>query len=227
MNSVGKDKEPNPWLTIPASDYENHMSSPDVDQLRFLNDAFHAVLSKYHPARILVAGCATGNGFEHIDYDVAERVVALDINPEYLRVLGERYSGHLNKIELVCSDVNACRFKPRAFDLIHCALLFEYLDPAETVRNLSGWLSNDGVLTVILQLPDETLKNVSDTPFNSLKRLESIMRLVDPREFDSIASSNRLRKVGEETRQLKSGKKFYAAVFALRSDRRRSRAHTG
>ena len=190
------------------------MSSPDVDQLRFLSEAFKAIMFQYHPARVLVAGCTTGNGFEHIDFDSVERVVGVDINPEYLSILRERYEVYMQKIELVCNDINACTFMPETFDLIHCALLFEYVDPVETVRNMVRWLSRRGVLAVVLQLPDDKLKDVSDTRFSSLKRLESIMHLVEPEEFDAIVLSEGLKQVRKEIRQLTSGKKFYMTVFA-------------
>lgn len=209
-----ENKPENPWLTIPAADYEDHMNSPNVDQLRFLNDIFKEFLSKYHPKRMLVAGCATGNGFEHIDFSIIRRVVALDINPEYLDILRQRYSKYMNKIEIICNDINACKFRPQSFDLIHCALLFEYVDPAETIRSIAQWLSRNGFLTVVLQLPDKNLKQVSETEFNSLKQLDKIMRLVDSHEFNIIISANKLIKITEETKQLKSGKKFYTAVYA-------------
>jgi ubiquinone/menaquinone biosynthesis C-methylase UbiE len=214
---MDKNKAKNPWLTIPAADYENHMNSPDVNQLRFLSNVFKMILSSYHPTSILVVGCATGNGFEHINFDTTERVVAIDINLEYLNILRKRYSKYLNKIELICNDVNDCKFEPNTFDLIHCALLFEYVNPAKTVRNITKWLSSNGVLTVVLQLPDKTSKPVSDTPFNSLKRLDKIMHLVNPQEFNQIALSNYLTQVSEEITQLKSAKEFYISIYGVKS----------
>jgi ubiquinone/menaquinone biosynthesis C-methylase UbiE len=213
LNSMDKDNAQNPWLTIPVADYEGHMDSPNVGQTRFLSAVFKTVLSDYHPARILVVGCATGNGFEHIDFDSIERIVALDINPGYLGVLRKRYSNYLDKIELICNDVNACKFEPHTFDLIHCGLIFEYVDPAKAVRNITKWLSRSGFLTIVLQVPDKKLKKVSDTSYNSLKRLDKIMHLVDPQEFNSIALSNNLTQVKEEIAQLKSGKEFYTSVY--------------
>jgi len=190
------------------------MNSPAVGQLQFLSSVFKSVMSEYHPTRVLIVGCTTGNGFEHIDFDAVEHVAAVDINPEYLSVLRERYNGYMQKIELVCSDINACAFQPKAFDLIHCALLFEYVDPAETVRNIARWLSCTGVLTVVLQLRDDVLKKVSDSPFSSLKRLDAIMHLLEPEEFNEIALSNGLEQVRNEVTQLQSGKKFSTAVYA-------------
>lgn len=82
----------NPWLDIPLDDYEGHMSSPAVAQLQALNELFAAVLASLRPKSLVVFGCAAGNGFEHIDPCVTERVVGVDINPAYLQALKERSS---------------------------------------------------------------------------------------------------------------------------------------
>jgi len=37
----------NPWLQIPASDYEGHMGSPEVAQLTLLAQTFKEALNKY------------------------------------------------------------------------------------------------------------------------------------------------------------------------------------
>ncbi len=37
----------NPWLRIPAADYEGHMSSPNVAQQSFLAQTFKESLDKY------------------------------------------------------------------------------------------------------------------------------------------------------------------------------------
>ena len=70
----------NPWLDIPPDDYENHMSSPEVQQLQALNTLFKKVLDTVRPSSLAVIGCTTGNGFEHIDTRVTKRIVGIDIN---------------------------------------------------------------------------------------------------------------------------------------------------
>lgn len=72
----------NPWLRIPASDYEGHMNSPDVRQGEFLNRFFSEALAAFKPSAVLVCGCSTGNGLEHIDPTITEHVVGFDINPD-------------------------------------------------------------------------------------------------------------------------------------------------
>ena len=56
----------NPWLRIPASDYEAHMALPQVSQTQALNKLMASSLAQYTPRSLAVIGCTTGNGFEHI-----------------------------------------------------------------------------------------------------------------------------------------------------------------
>lgn len=208
------DGKKNPWFSVPAKDYENHMGSPEVGQLQFLNDVFRKVLYDFRPRRIAVIGCTTGNGFEHIDFSSINKIVAIDINPEYIKVLRDRFSKNLSKIETICADINECDFNAGSFDLIHCALMFEYLDPSCLLKNINKWLVKKGIMSVVLQVADENLKAVTDTPYKSIKNLESIIRLVKPDVFDSIARSHGFTVVKDKFERMKSGKKFYVAAFS-------------
>ena len=106
----------NPWLQIPASDYEDHMSLPEVAQAQALNKLMASALKEYTPASIAVIGCTTGNGFEHIDAAHTRRVVGVDINPVYLGMLEKRFAGRIFDLELVEADVAAPVFR---LSLIH------------------------------------------------------------------------------------------------------------
>lgn len=63
----------NPWLQIPASDYEGHMSSPNIAQQQFLAQTFQEVLSKYDSTFIAYLECTTGNGLEFVNSDVTKK----------------------------------------------------------------------------------------------------------------------------------------------------------
>jgi LmbE family N-acetylglucosaminyl deacetylase len=65
---------PNPWLDIPADDYVGHMSDAVVAQHPALNRILRETLEDVRPASVLVLGCSTGNGFEHIDPGATSRV---------------------------------------------------------------------------------------------------------------------------------------------------------
>src|SRR5438309_637460 len=50
----------NPWLQIPLTDYEGHMSLPYVAQADLLADLFGLALQRHLPDSVAVLGCAGG-----------------------------------------------------------------------------------------------------------------------------------------------------------------------
>lgn len=211
----GKEKTDNPWLTIPAADYEAHMSNPAVGQLQFLSGVIGQHLDQFDPESVAVVGCATGNGFEHIDPARVKRIVGIDINPRFLEIVRRRFARTLPGLELVCTDVSNCRLEPQSLDFVHCGLILEYVDPKTVFHKAAGWLRHGGILAVVLQLPSEGKPNVTQTEYTSLKRLEPIMKLVDPRQVETLAERHHFGLVRGETRALESGKEFYVGVFRL------------
>jgi ubiquinone/menaquinone biosynthesis C-methylase UbiE len=101
----------NPWLQIPASDYEAHMALPEVAQAQALSKLMASALVQYTPASLAVIGCTTGNGFEHINTAYTHRVVGIDINPAYLEILETRFGERIPGLELVEADVTARGFR--------------------------------------------------------------------------------------------------------------------
>ncbi|MEJ2636246.1 MAG: class I SAM-dependent methyltransferase [Calditrichia bacterium] len=207
-------QEINPWLTIPAADYEGHMNSPQVDQLSFLSRIFRDVLEKYMPRHLAVIGCTTGNGFEHIDFSVTRQVTAVDINPEYIEVLRHRYSRHLDRIETICADLMDCHPAQHSFDLVHGALIFEYVDPAPALHRIGKWLLPGGRLSVVLQLESAKQGPVSESGYQSVKSVAGIMRLIPPDQFSAIAAAQNFRLESGETETLPSGKEFFKGIYS-------------
>ena len=107
----------NPWLDISEADDVGHMSSPAVDQRRVLNGLFREVLQNHHPKAVLVVGCSTGNGFEHVDPEVTERVTALEISPTFVRRVAEQFSKSGFALDVRCANVEDASLEPDAFDL--------------------------------------------------------------------------------------------------------------
>lgn len=85
----------NPWLDIPLEDYEGHMSSPGVAQLKALADLFEEALNQCRPKSVAILGIAGGNGLERIDISVTNQIVGIDIHPTYLEVVRNRRPGNL------------------------------------------------------------------------------------------------------------------------------------
>jgi hypothetical protein len=202
----------NPWLSIPASDYEGHMGSPGVGQLAFLSAVFGEILEEFRPASLAVLGCATGNGFERIDPARARRVIGIDINPEYLEIARTRFASRLPGLELIRADLAAVELEPGSCDLVHAALVLEYAAPAIVVPKAAAWLAPGGVLGVILQCPAGGGK-VTETAYTSLRALEASMRLVDPTELAELARVNGLDEVRARTVAPAGGKSFFVGIY--------------
>ena len=76
----------NPWLSIPASEYDEHMAHPAVQQRAFLDRVFASALSEHKPRSVALLGCATGGGLEFIDTATTMQVTAVDLNPEFVKM---------------------------------------------------------------------------------------------------------------------------------------------
>ena len=198
----------NPWLDIPGDDYVGHMSSAAVGQYQALNRIFREALTDVRPRSVLVLGCSTGNGLEHIDPAVTSRVVAVDINAAYLRQLALRFPSPGFSLEPRCADLDTCGYDAEAFDLVHAGLVFEYLDWWRVLPAIAAALRAGGVLSVVLQRPSSQVSAVTPTRFASLRSLESIFRFVDPDRLMSSAAPLGLRAELRQALPLPAGKVF-------------------
>lgn len=203
----------NPWLEIPAGDYEGHMGSPQVGQLQMLSERLGKVTAATRPARAAVLGCTTGNGFEHFDPLVTRTLVGVDINPEYLEIARVRFGGYGGKLELVCADLDAWDCGGQRFDLVHAGLVFEYVEAGRLLGRIARALAPGGTLSVVLQLPVEGLPAVSQTRYTSLEKLGPIFRHYQPEEFRALAGQAGLGETEGEICTLPSGKEFYFGLF--------------
>jgi ubiquinone/menaquinone biosynthesis C-methylase UbiE len=204
----------NPWLRVSAADYDGHMGLETVGQTKALNDIFAGLMQQYPPKKgICVLGCATGNGFEHIPNDKMVRVVGVDINLNYLHLVRKRHGERLRWLELQARDVMRCEFPNGAFDHIHAALFFEYVDPAPVLERIRPWLRDGGVLTVVLQHPSESVGSVSESPFEGVKILHDVINLIRPDEFAKLAIDAGFNLISQERVPLPQGKAFEVMVW--------------
>ena len=207
------EKMENPWLQVPAADYDGHMSSPNVDQLSFLGMTFKEALGRYDCSAVAVLGCATGNGLEYIDRHETGKLTAIDINPEYLEIVWQRFKKSLAGLEIMEADLETCELEKNAYSLIFAGLVFEYLCPQKVLSRIVGCLKQKGVMVIVLQIPAKDVEKVTETPYTSLKKLESIMHLVSPQAFKAMAHDVGLEKLESETVTIGSGKSFYIGTY--------------
>ena len=203
----------NPWLDIPEADYVGHMSSPLVNQRPVLNRLLREVLERVRPRTVLVLGCSTGNGLEHVDRDVTSRLTVVDVNPAYLRRLVERLPNPGFELDVRCGDLADTVFEQEAFDLVHAGLVLEYVEWPSLLPRLARTLTAHGVLSVVVQLPSSSSPAVTPTGFASLQSLESLFRFVEPDALVDAARDARLTLRGRRTEALPSGKAFEVLRF--------------
>ena len=201
----------NPWLEIPASDYERHMEQ--VGQLQLINRVFQYLVASVAAKSVVILGCTTGNGVEHIDFSRITRIVGIDINPDYLELARQRYGTNAEQIEWRCADLNTVNIGDREFDLIYGALIFEYLDVDMVLPKIYQALRPTGRLGVVLQLPTQELPAVSATPYTSLEKLASIMKLLTAEQFRASAMRHRLVEIEGQCITLSSGKTFFVGIY--------------
>jgi SAM-dependent methyltransferase len=205
---------PNPWTVVPAADYEKHMGPDGVDQLAPLSGVFQEVYLAAQPDRVLVLGCGTGNGIEHVDPAVTHRVVGVDVNLQYLGVARQRFFHLGARLELYCAEAEKFRTQPASFDLVHVGLLFEYLHPEVLVRKISEWIAPGGTCSVVLQLPGG---EAPAAPTKTLQIIEKAMKLVPPDELTRLFEHYGLPRKRAKTLPLKHGKSFWVGVFGRAS----------
>lgn len=203
----------NPWLSIPAEEYDLHLSHPSVRQREFLDAEFASVLEEIKPRSIALLGCATGGGLDCVDPQVTRRITAVDLNPDYVQETQRRYSKRLPQLEVIRADLEDCELDPLAYELIHCALVFEYVDPAVVLERISRWLTADGVVVIVLQRESPKQQAVSNTGCESLKLLEPLMKLHEPKDIVEQAARFGLHQIMSTVEQLESGKEFYIGKF--------------
>ena len=207
----------NPWLEIPLEDYEAHMSMASVAQAQYISQVLGKIVKDVNPTSVAIIGCSGGNGFDQLPTDLVQRVVGIEINPQYIEVARARYKNYFNQLKLICQDfqTSACSFEQ--VDLVFTALIFEYLDYISGLSSIKRFIKPGGYLSVILQLPNETISAVSPSPYASLSKLNGFLKLVPPENFETCAKSIGLSVVTSKRSLLNSGKTFHE--FLLRNEK--------
>ena len=202
----------NPWLSVPLSDYEGHMSSPQVQQLGVLADLFAEALAHRSPVSVAILGIAGGNGLDRIDNTITKRIVGLDVNPFYLEAVHERYPD-LAGLELHCINLAESLAELEPVELVHAALVFEHAGTGRCLDNALGLVGSKGTLSVVLQLPSLVAENVAPSAFSSMQNLKSDFSLVDPNELRQTLERRGFRLTFEKRCFLPAGKSFWMGLF--------------
>lgn len=203
----------NPWLEIELEDYESHMALSSIGQAQYLSGVFVKAALKYSPKSVAILGCSGGNGLEAISNSQVERVVCVDINPEYVAAAKKRFAGSFNQCEFLCCDILSSSFSFEPIDLIFAGLIFEYVDYNSALANISKVVNPSGFLVVVLQLPNREIPEISPSQYTSLNKLSELFNFVPPINFQEAAKLHQFEILETKQTILKSGKSFQEMVF--------------
>lgn len=198
----------NQWLDIKLDEYENHMSMPSIRQSQYLAEYFSKVINNYKPKSAALIGCSGGNGLASIAASSIERIVCVDINPNFLSSSKERFADSFKESEFIVSDITADEFTFNSVDLIFVGLVFEYVQIDIAVKKLAKLLNKKGKLVAVLQLHNPNIPEVSPSPFKNLEILNDIFSFVSENEFLKLCKKNSLRLISKKKTILNSGKEF-------------------
>jgi ubiquinone/menaquinone biosynthesis C-methylase UbiE len=184
----------------------------EVGQTQALERIFAEAYARFAPRALCVLGCGTGCGLSCIDPARTERVVCVDLNRKYLQLARKRNPQLGQAAEWKCAAVESLRFRTRTFDMIHAALLFEYIEWQPAVAGIARWLRRDGALSVVLQLPRG--RKITPTRYKTIPLIRPVHRLVPPRRFLACARKAGLNPVCTREVPLPGGKRFLHIVLA-------------
>ncbi len=203
----------NIWLDIELSDYENHMALPSVAQSQYLSQYFFKLLESFHPKTVAILGCSGGNGLERINSEEVEKIICVDINPNFLKEAKHRYNKRFKDIEYVCQDITSENFKISNVDLMYAGLIFEYVDIELAINIAARFINSKGVLGAVLQQPNEKIPEVTPSRYKSLEKLSKVFGFVPSAKFIELCNIHGLKLISQIETQLESSKKFTELIF--------------
>ncbi len=201
-----------PWLAVTAAEYEALMGPEGLDLLEPLSRAFALVYRAARPARVLVLGCGTGAGLEHVNPSITAQVVGIDLNLQYLAVARQRHQRLGARLALFCADARTAGLAEGGFDLVHAALLAEYLEPEALAAVMSRAAAPGGTCALVQRLPGgEPAEEAS--PAESVRALAGATRLVEPGTLATLFAERGLRRAGAWEVAARGGRRLRVAAF--------------
>ena len=186
-----------------------------VGQTAALRNIFRRIYTHIRPHRVAVLGCTAGGDFRDIQPEITAVAVGVDVNPAYIEAGRQRSSGFVGAVQWVCGDVLSVELPEVPFDLVHAALLLEYVDADQLFLRVRKWLRPGGLFSVVTQEPTKNLPAVSSTPYRSLQKLGGTMHLRRVDEIVAIAAATGYVAVKKSLVELANGKVLAHSVYKL------------
>jgi hypothetical protein len=202
----------NPWEEVPLYAYEAHMASPQVGQLQALSNITRRQLKRYMPRSVCVLGVAGGNGLEHVDLAVTEKVYAVDISAEYLDACARRFAALGDRLELLRMDLchEACRLP--GSDLVIANLVIEYTG-VEAFARLTKHARPAAVCCAVQASCGEGFVSASPCA-DALQCLDEVHQDVEPGALAAAMACIGYRQTFREEVALLNGKRLVCIDFA-------------
>jgi ubiquinone/menaquinone biosynthesis C-methylase UbiE len=174
------------------------------------NDHYHDFLLRQlspHCMYALDIGCGTG-AFSRLLASRSDRVLALDLSPQMIRIARERSEQYPN-IDFQVADAMTWEFPAEQFDCVASIATLHHLPFEETLSKMKGALKNNGTL-IILDLfeaegPSDALTSTLAVPAHIILRLIKTGHLREPHEVreawaehgcsDSYPTLSQIRRV--------------------------------
>jgi SAM-dependent methyltransferase len=184
-----------------------------VGQAAILRERFLRLYAEQQPKRLAVLGCTTGSDLQLVDAETTSVAIGVDVNPAYLEIARGRLSALGARLQLIEGDVLSVDLPAGQLDLVHAALLFEYVEPLALFRRIHAWLAPGGVCSVITQSPEPDVRDVTETPYRTIQVLKGRMQLRDAKQVATLAQQCGLRLTREQVATNVGGKTLVHSVF--------------
>lgn len=201
----------NPWEEIDLNIYENHMSLDSVFQLQTMNKMMKDQFYTYPVQSVMILGVAGGNGLEHIDKRIFNKVYGVDINRKYLDVCVNRYPELQGMLDTIHADMTQETDRLPYADLIVANLFIEYIG-YECFQKAVKQVSPKYV-SCIIQINVGTAF-VSDSPYlQAFDRLDEVHYQMEETALVNAMRQIEYRKVLQKAENLPNGKKLVRIDF--------------
>ena len=201
----------NPWNEIEIDDYEKHMSLGSIYQLQTINQIMKEQFYTHSVHSVMVLGIAGGNGLEHINTQIINKVYGVDINENYLNACKQRYPALQGILETLCVDLTQDVSQLPYADLLIANLLIEYVG-YECFQIAVEQVAPKYVSCMIQVNVDDSF--VSDSPYiHVFDRLVGVLHSTEENELIEAMHGIGYQKGCRFESKLPNGKKLVRVDF--------------
>lgn len=161
----------------------------------------------------MILGIAGGNGLEHIDKQVFDKVYGVDINKSYLNECVKRYPELSGIFDTICIDLMKDTSGLPYAELLVANLLIEYIGYEcfqKTVKQV-----NPKYVSCIIQINTD-VTFVSDSPYlHVFDHLDEVHHQMEEEELISAMERIGYKKEIQKEMELPNGKKLVRIDFTV------------